>query len=78
MKTITTREFFHSPGLTKSLHPGQSLVVTDKGKASLLVTKAGKRPRRTRANLEALARKVSSRAKPQVDLTAAVVALRGR
>ena len=35
MKTLTTREFFHSPGLVKSLRPGQSLVVTDNGAAAL-------------------------------------------
>ena len=40
MKTLTLREFFHSPTLVKSLHPGQTLVVTSDGKPNLIVTKA--------------------------------------
>ena len=52
VKTITTREFFHSPLTVKALHPGQSLAVTDNGKPSFVVTKAGKRPRRTLQELE--------------------------
>jgi hypothetical protein len=41
MKSLTIREFFHSPALVKSLHPGQSLLVTSRGKPDLVVTKAG-------------------------------------
>ena len=52
MKTMTTREFFHTPGLIKTLRPGQSVVVTDNGKPSLVVTKPGRRPRKTLADLE--------------------------
>src|SRR5262245_2642236 len=52
MKTVTTREFFHTPGLVKSLQPGHSLVVTDKGAPAFTVTKAGRRRKRTRADLE--------------------------
>jgi hypothetical protein len=33
MKTITSREFYHQPALVNSLHPGQQLVVTDKGQS---------------------------------------------
>jgi hypothetical protein len=55
MKTVTIREFFHTPSLVKTLQPAQSLVVTQNGKPELVVTKAGKRPRRTLAELEARA-----------------------
>ncbi len=47
MKTLTMREFFHSPGLARSLHPGQTMVVTSNGKPDLFVTKAGSRKPRT-------------------------------
>jgi hypothetical protein len=53
MKTMTMREFYRSPGLAQSLQPGQSVMVTDHGKPSLLVTKTGKRPRRTVEQLKA-------------------------
>src|SRR5260370_13497916 len=52
VKTMTTREFFHSPGIVKALRSGQSVVVTDNGKPALIVTKAGQRPRRSLADLE--------------------------
>ncbi len=70
MKTLTTREFFHSPGLTKALRPGQSFLVTDNGKPSFVVTKAGQRPRRTRADLEREAREICPRNGPKVNFTA--------
>jgi hypothetical protein len=78
MKTLSTREFFHSPGLVKSLHPGQSLVVTDNGASAFTVTKAGKRPRKTRAELEREAREISPRATPRVNFTEAIRQLKGR
>jgi antitoxin (DNA-binding transcriptional repressor) of toxin-antitoxin stability system len=49
---MTSREFFHSRGIVKALRSGQSVVVTDSGRPALLVTKAGKRPRQSRADLE--------------------------
>ena len=52
MKTVTTREFLHGPGLVKTMKAGQNLLVTDKGEPSFLVTKVGARPRKTRADLE--------------------------
>lgn len=52
MKTMTTREFFHSPGIVKALRSGQSVIVTDNGKPALVVTKSGQRPRRSRVDLE--------------------------
>jgi hypothetical protein len=70
MKTLTTREFFHSPGLTKALRPGQSFLVTDNGKPSFTVTKAGPRPRRTRADLEREAREICPEDGPKVNFTA--------
>ena len=69
MKTLTTREFFHSPALAKSLRPGQSMVITDNGKPSLTVTKAGKRPRRTREDLEREAREIFSGSRPKANFT---------
>jgi len=58
MKTMTTREFFHSPGLLKSLRPGQSLTVTDKGEPAFTVTKAGKRRIKTVEDLKREAREI--------------------
>jgi len=78
MKTLTTREFFHSPGLTKALRPGQSFLVTDNGKPSFIVTKAGQRPRRTRADLEREAREICPRDGPKVNFTAAIKELKRR
>jgi antitoxin (DNA-binding transcriptional repressor) of toxin-antitoxin stability system len=72
MKTLTTREFFHSPGLLKSLRAGQSIVVTDKGKPALIVTKPGQRRRRTRADLDREAVEISPEAKPRVNFTEAL------
>jgi hypothetical protein len=78
MKTLTTREFFHSPGLTKALRPGQAFVVTDNGKPSFTVTKAGQRPRRTRADLEREARLICPQDRPKVNFTAAMKDLKRR
>lgn len=78
MKTLTTREFFHSPAIVKALRSGQSIVVTDNGKPALVVTKAGKRPRKTRADLECEAREICPAAKPKVNFTAALKALKTR
>lgn len=76
MKTLTTREFFRSPGLVKALRPGQSIVVTDNGKPALTVTKAGERPRRSRAQLERENRDICPAATPKVDFTAALKELK--
>ena len=76
MKTLTTREFFHFPGLVKALRPGQSIVVTDNGKPALTVTKAGERPRRSRAQWERENRDVCPTATPKVDFTAALKELK--
>jgi hypothetical protein len=78
MKTMTTREFFHAPALVKSLHPGQSLLVTDNGKAALVVTKAGKRRRKTLADIERAACQVSPQPGPKVNFTAAIMEIKGR
>jgi antitoxin (DNA-binding transcriptional repressor) of toxin-antitoxin stability system len=78
MKTLTTREFFHSPGIVKALQAGQSIVVTDNGKPALIVTKAGKRPRKTRADLEREAREICPQSKPQTNFTAALAQLKTR
>jgi hypothetical protein len=78
VKTITTREFFNAPRLVKALQPGQSMVVTDKGIPSFIVTKAGKRPRKTRADLEREAAEVSSRKGAKVNFTRAIRELKQR
>jgi len=78
VKTLTTREFFHSPGIVKALRAGQSVIVTDNGKPALVVTKAGQRPRRSRAELERQAREISVRDKPKVNFTEALRDLKGR
>jgi hypothetical protein len=78
MKTLTTREFFHSPGLVKSLRPGQSMIVTDNGKASLTVTKAGSRPRRTREDLEREAREICPKPGPKVNFTEVIREMKAR
>jgi antitoxin (DNA-binding transcriptional repressor) of toxin-antitoxin stability system len=78
MKTLTTREFFHSPGLVKALRPGQSIIVTDHGKPALTVTKAGQRPRKTRAVLEREAAEISPEANPKVNFAAALRDLKAR
>ncbi len=76
MKTLTTREFYHSPGLMKSLRPGESIVVTDNGKAALTVTKTGKRRRKTRKELEREALEISPSARPKINFTAALKSLK--
>jgi antitoxin (DNA-binding transcriptional repressor) of toxin-antitoxin stability system len=72
MKTLTTREFFHSPGLVKAMRPGQSILITDKGKPALTVTKTGKRPRKTRADLEREAKEIFPGKRPKVNFTAII------
>ena len=76
MKTMTTREFFHSPGLVKSLRPGQSMIVTDNGKPAMTVTKAGQRPRRTREELEREAHEIFPGRRPKINFTALIQDLR--
>lgn len=78
MKTVTTREFFHSPSLVKSLRSGESIVVTDNGKPALLVTKAGNRPRKSRADLEREASEICPTEKPKVNFTAVLKELKAR
>jgi hypothetical protein len=69
MKTVTTREFFHSPALAKSLRPGQSLLVTDNGKPSLVVTKAGKPPVKTAADMRREAEEMFPEDRPKINFT---------
>jgi hypothetical protein len=67
MKTLSTREFFHSPSVVKSLQPGQRLVVTARGKPDLLVTKAGGRVKKTAAELRQEAKRLLSKPGKKVD-----------
>ena len=76
MKTLTLREFFHSPALVRSLHPGQTLVVTSNGKPDLLVTKAGRRPKKTASELRKEAKALLSKPGKKVDTVALLRKLR--
>ncbi len=78
MKTITTREFFHAPSLVKSLQPGQSLVVTDKGAPAFTVTKIGRRRVKTRVDLEREASEICPDDGPKVNFTAAIKEMKRR
>ena len=69
MKTATTREFYHTPSLVKSMRPGQTVVVTDAGKPSFTVIKAGTRPKRTLEDFEREARAIFPDKRPPVNLT---------
>ena len=70
MKTLTTREFFHSPGLVKSLRSGQSILVTDSGKPAFKVTKTGERRIKTADDLRREAREIFPEDRPKVNFTA--------
>lgn len=78
MKTVTTREFYHTPALIKSLRAGQSVVVTDKGSPSFIVTKAGKRLRKSREDLEREAMEICPEDRPKVNFTQAIRELKDR
>ena len=77
MKTISTREFFEKPTLIKSLRPGHALILTDGGKIRFTVAKVGKRPRRTREDLEREARQICPRNGPKVNFTALIKEMKG-
>lgn len=76
MKTLTMREFFHSPALVKSLHPGQTLVVTSKGKPDLFVTKVEPRPKKTAEELQDEAKALLTKPGKKVDAVALLKKLR--
>jgi hypothetical protein len=76
VKTVATREFFHSPTIVKGLHPGQSLAVTDNGKPSFRVIKEGKRPRRTLEELERAT--ISLPGRKKTNLVKAILEMKGR
>ncbi len=69
MRTLTTREFFHAPGLVKSLRRGQSLVVTDNGMPAFTVAKAGQRPLKRAKELRREARQMFPGNRPKVNFT---------
>lgn len=70
VKTVTTREFLRAPTLTKSLRPGQTLLVTSSGKPDFVVTKVGERPRKTAEDLRQEALELSPDERPKVDAVA--------
>lgn len=70
------REFFHSPSLVKSLHAGQSLVVTSRGKPDIVVTKAGRRQKRTAEELWQEARALLSKPGKKVNTAELIRKLR--
>jgi antitoxin (DNA-binding transcriptional repressor) of toxin-antitoxin stability system len=45
MKTVSVRDFYHTPALVRGLRPGESLTVTKAGKPDFVVTKTAS-PRR--------------------------------
>jgi antitoxin (DNA-binding transcriptional repressor) of toxin-antitoxin stability system len=46
MKTVSIRDFYHTPALVRGLQPGESLAVTKSGKPDFIVTKtASSRPK---------------------------------
>jgi antitoxin (DNA-binding transcriptional repressor) of toxin-antitoxin stability system len=55
MKTVTTREFYHSSKLVDDLHAGEQLVVTANGKPKFVVSHFAGRPKMTRELAESLA-----------------------
>ncbi len=76
MKTMTMEKFYDSPGLARSLLPGQSLLVTSEGKPELIVTKAGQHPKRTAHQMRREARALLKRPGKKVDTVALVRELR--
>ena len=78
MKTFTSREFFESPSIAETLQVGETVEVTDDGKAGLLVTKFVKPPPKTREQLEREALQVSRRKGPKINFTEAIRELKGR
>jgi hypothetical protein len=76
VRTLTAREFFRSPGLTKSLRPGSSVVVTDKGRPSFVDAEAGRRPMKTAEDLRREAREVFPGDRPKVNFTALMKSLK--
>jgi antitoxin (DNA-binding transcriptional repressor) of toxin-antitoxin stability system len=76
MKTMTTREFFRSPGLVKSLRPGQSITVTDKGTPAFTVIRAGKRRIKTAEDLRREAREICPDQGTKVNFTAMIKTLK--
>ncbi len=76
MRTLTTREFYHAPGLLKALRPGESVLVTDKGKPALTVTKVGERAVKTADDLRREAEELFPQNRPKVNLTAIMKTLK--
>jgi hypothetical protein len=70
------REFFHSPSLVKSLHPGQALLVTSHGKPELVVAKTGRRRKITANSLQKEAKALLSTPGKKVDAVALLRKLR--
>ena len=77
MKALTFHEFFRSPDMVKSLHPGQTLIVTSNGKPDLIVTKAGGRPRKKASQLQREAKALLSKPGKKVDTVALIKKLWG-
>jgi hypothetical protein len=63
---------FHSPGLVKALRAGQSIIVTDKVKPALTVTKLDERSCITRADLAREAAEICPGVQPKVNFATAL------
>jgi antitoxin (DNA-binding transcriptional repressor) of toxin-antitoxin stability system len=46
VKTVTAREFYHTPALVRGLRSGEAITVTKAGKPDFIVTKTGQPPRK--------------------------------
>ncbi len=76
VKTMSEDEFFGSPQRVKTLRAGQSLAVTDKGRASFIVTKVKKCPRKTLADLEREAAEIFPDRRGPLDIVQGIIDLR--
>ena len=79
MKTLSSREFFQSSSIVEELPIGETVEVTDNGKAGLLVTRFVKPTPKTREQLEREAREICPNPRRhKVNFTEAIRDLKGR
>ena len=76
MKKMSSRKFFHHPTAVKELAPGQAVTVTQNGKPSFTVIKAGGRPRKTKADLDREARRIVKRRGIVMDIASGIGRIR--
>jgi len=74
MKTVTSREFYHSSKLVDDLPAGGQLLVTANGKPKFVVCRYGKHPKMTKARAESLA--IDAGTSPDFDSSAFLKSLK--